>query len=226
MKYFALTLFVFFIVLGCQSETKTPKEQVPKVLDWNKAASEQNLKIGDTITVEGIAYNIYPYNYHERLIVHETVISVAALQVESIPPEASIPVYNPNQPDVESNPDVPIGAVVCTIYNLMLNKDVQKMQVYLYPFRVPLESRKEALSHDRLAKIQNRVRPPYNSYSGLSLSKHLIVQHKFQVTGTIQRFGRKVLRGVSLQCVDIEVSDLTITESKKVHEKLYDMLEK
>ena len=53
------------------------------------------------------------------------------------------------------------------------------------------------------------------------LSKYLIVEHKFQVTGTIQGFQRKVLRNVSLRCVDIEVSDLTLKYSKKGREGSY-----
>ena len=216
MKYFALTLFVFFIVLGCQSETKTPKEQVPKVLDWNKAASEQNLKIGDTITVEGIAYNLFDYNYKERFVIDD-YIRPASLQAVDFSAKLSIPLYNPDAPDVESSPKVPLGSVVCTVYNPMHNRYLKAMYM-LYPFSVPLESKKDANYYNYIEKRRNQKRPPYN----LSLSDHLIVQHKFQVTGTVQGFGRRTLRDVSLLCVDIEVSDLTVTESKKVHEKLYD----
>ena len=218
MKYFALTLFVCVVMLSCQSETKTPKEQAPKVLNWTKTASEQNLKIGDTITVEGIAYNLFHYDYKERFVVVEyDVIKPASLHAVDFSAKLSIPLYNPDAPDVESNPNVPLGSVVCTVYNPMHNKYLKGMYM-LYPFSVPLESKKDAVSRNRIEKSVNEKRPPYN----LSLSSHLIIQHKFKVTGTIQGFGRRTLRDVSLLCVDIEVSDLTVTESKKVHEKLYD----
>ena len=75
---------------------------------------------------------------------------------------------------------------------------------------------------------------PYSNVGALvsdrRLSEHLILQHKFQVTGTIQSFQRRKLRGVSLLCVDIDlginVSDLIVIESQKVHEKLDNTSEK
>ena len=69
MKNLALVFFVFFVAFGCESG--------PKVLNWNKTASEQNLQIGDTLTVEGIAYNLFPYAYQHRLIVRDTVRTYA-----------------------------------------------------------------------------------------------------------------------------------------------------
>ena len=126
MKYFALTLFVCVVMLSCQSETKTPKEQAPKVLDWNKTSSEQNLQIGDTITVEGIAYNLFDYKYAERSVYLDRVKSDFVVTfprlVRSYQDELSILLYNPDQPDVESNPNVPIGSVVCTVHNVQHNE--------------------------------------------------------------------------------------------------------
>ena len=69
-------LIALIVIFGCESERMKPSAPEPqtkpsqppsyKKLDWNKPANEQNLKIGDTITVEGIAYNIFPYDYHKR----------------------------------------------------------------------------------------------------------------------------------------------------------------
>ena len=222
MKYFALTLFVCIVVLGCQSETKTPKEAMPKILDWNKTPSEQNLQIGDTITVKGIAYNLYSYKYNDRAVfskevLEREILNVASLAAVDFSPEMSIPLYNLDQPDVESNPNVPIGAVVCTVYNPMHNVHLKEMYK-VYPYRVPLESKKEAIRRAYIKRHSDEVIEP----NSLSLSEHLIIQHKFEVKGTIQGFERRILRDVSLLCIDVEVSDLTVTESKKVHEKLYD----
>ena len=36
-------------------------------------------------------------------------------------------------------------------------------------------------------------------------SNYLIIQHKLRLTGTIQGFQRRKLRGVSLLCVDIDL---------------------
>ena len=159
------------------------------------------------------------YFLHERrFFIDSNTVDRANLRVGSIPPEATIPLYNSNQPDVESNPDVPIGSVVCTFYNLMHNADVKKTRSS-YPFIIFLESKKQARMMGGLEKYDNKVLPPFD---GLSLSKRLIIQHKFQVTGTVKGFERRILRGVSLKCVDFDVSDLTIIESKKAHEKHYD----
>lgn len=49
-------MFYLIVVLGCESG--------PKTLDWIKRTSEQKLKIGDIINVEGLAYDIVGYEYH------------------------------------------------------------------------------------------------------------------------------------------------------------------
>ena len=65
MKCLSLTLIAFIVRLGCEP---TPKEPAVKTLDWNKTASEQELEIGDTIIVEGLAYNIVDYSMAPRTI--------------------------------------------------------------------------------------------------------------------------------------------------------------
>lgn len=126
MKKLLMLLLLCFCVFGCESETKAPETQnhsqspkVPKTLDWNKSASEQNLKIGDTISVEGIAYNIFPYEYKPRRVSGIGGVTYVAHLDRSFyfPPEHDILLYNPEQPVITKNPNVAIGAVVCTIYN-------------------------------------------------------------------------------------------------------------
>lgn len=211
MKYFALVFFVFVVALGCESGTKK--------LDWSKTARAQKLQIGDSIIVEGIAYNIFDYEYTKRSVFPnrdrtDMIVRVARQSKKFFGLELFIPVYNPNQPDVETNPDVPIGSVVCTVYNPKLNEEIKKLDE-MYPSDVPLESTADAIEQN---KRYSGGSPPRDR----NLSSYLIIQHKFLLTGTIQGFERRTLRGVSLACVDIEVSDIKVIESQKVHEKLYD----
>ena len=86
----------------------------------------------------------------------------------------------------------------------------------MYPYKIRLESENSALLYAKMEYRDNKV------YEHLikRLSEYLIVEHKFQLTGTIQGFERRVLRDVSLRCVDIIVSEIKFMESKKVHEKL------
>ena len=156
MKYFALVFFVSVVVFGCESEPKAPEKQVqlPKVLDWTKSASDQNLQIGDTITVEGFAFNIFPYEYKPRKVTgigHVEWVAHLSRPI-AFPAELSIPLYNPDRPHVTLNPNVPIGAVVCVIYNPMHIKDLgfDNKELYkLYPSRIPLESESDALLYGR-----------------------------------------------------------------------------
>ena len=70
----------------------------------------------------------------------------------AFPAELSIPLYNPDRPHVTLNPNVPIGAVVCVIYNPMHIKDLgfDNKELYkLYPSRIPLESESDALLYGR-----------------------------------------------------------------------------
>ena len=232
MKNLALVFFVFVVAFGCKSETKAPEKQsqsqlpetpqLPKTLDWNKTASEQYLQIGDTLTVEGIAYNIFPYGYKPRNVSGiGHVTSVAHLERPFVfPPELSISLYNPDQPDVTKNPNVPIGSVVCTIYNPDHNEylgyDENEELRKMYPHEIRLESKEAALLYAKMEYRDNKV----YEYLIKRLSNYLIVEHRFQLTGTIQGFERRVLRDVSLRCVDIVVSEIKFMESKKVHEEL------
>ena len=224
MKNLALVFFVFFVVFGCESEMKVPEKrsqsQLPKTLDWNKTANEQNLQIGDTLIVEGIAYNIFPYEYKPRSVTGIGHIqSVALLERPlSLPPEISIPLHNPDQPNVESNPNVPIGAVMCTIYNpryderlALENREFNN----LYPHKIPLESEVSAIFYAKMEYRDNKV----YAYLIKRLSKYLIVEHKFHLTGTIQGFERKIIGNVSLKCINIVVSEIKVVEHRKVHDK-------
>ena len=230
MKKLALVFFVFVIIFGYELKTKTPEKQIqaqlPKVLetktlDWNKTVSEQNLKVGDVLTVEGIAYNIFNYEYkHRRVTGIGHVQSVGLLERPIVlPPEISISLHSPDTEYVIRNPNVPVGAVVCTIYNPRFNENLayeNREFNNLYPREIRLETKESALAFAKMEYRDNKV----YEHVIKRLSNYLIVEHKFQLTGTIQGFQRRIIRDVSQRCVDIEVSKIKFMESKRVHEDL------
>ena len=137
-----------------------------------------------------------------------------------------IHLYNPEQPEIAKNPNVPIGSVVCTVYNPSYDNEYLgfegNTELYrMYPGRILLESKDSATFWSKMEYRDNKV---YDSLVK-HLSEYLIVEHKFQLTGTIQGLERRVLcdghlNNLSLRCVDIVVSEIKSMENKKVHEKL------
>ena len=198
VKNFALIFFVFVVAFGCESDIKAPEKQsqsqLPETLDWNKTASEQNLKVGDVLTVEGIAYNIFNYEYKHRSVTGiGHVQSVGLLERPIVlPPEISISLHSPDTEYVIRNPNVPIGAVVCTIYNPRFNENLayeNREFNNLYPREIRLERKESALAFAKMEYRDNKV----YEHVIKRLSNYLIVEHKFQLTGTIQGFERSVL---------------------------------
>lgn len=91
----------------------------------------------------------------------------------------------------------------------------------MYPGKILLESEDHAIFWSEREYRDNK------EYEHLikRLSEYLIVEHKFQLIGTIQGFERRVLSNVhsnnlSLRCVDIVVSEIKFMDSKKALEEL------
>ena len=201
MKNLSLMFIAVIVILGCESS--------PKTLDWNKTASEQKFKVGDTIVVEGITTNIVNYKDTKGSVTEGSTkealfVSPADSYRIQWNEEISIPLFNPEQPDVMGNPNVPLGIVICTIYNPSHNKDLQVLYE-MYPNLVVQETRKDALS---------RFFSPYQ----FKLERvHPHISHRFRFIGTIHSIGRKIIGGVSLSSVDIEVSDITVIGSEQLN---------
>lgn len=211
MKYLVFAFILVIVISGCELGEKTPK--APKILDWNKTASEQKFKIGDTIIVEGLAFNIVEYEYEKRKVIGDGVfakpyIKPATLKIVKWTDQISVPLYNPEQSNVTVNPNVPIGSVICTIYNPNLNDDLRTLLETSYPWRIKQESKEDTLER---SKVEQYI-PDY--YQKITARPN--IQHRFRFTGSIQNIGRKTVRGVSLQCVDIAVSALTVVSSKRL----------
>ena len=202
MKNFALIFFVFVVVFGCESG--------PKVLNWNKTASEQKIKVGDTVVVEGITTNIVNYTDYKgygRGFSEEGEIAVWAAKSlrNEWDEEISIPLFNPEQSDVMENPNVPLGIVICTIYNPSHNKDLQVLYE-MYPDFIVQETRMDALDRFFSTDLSNRLEHVHPHFS-----------HRFRFIGTIHSIGRKTIKGVSLPSVDIEVSDIIVISSEQLN---------
>ena len=210
MKNLVFVFFVFLIAFGCESEPKGPK-----TLDWNKTASEQQVEVGDTIVVEGITDNIVDYrnfdgsttDYTDEETV-EIFIRVPTSYRNSWDEEISIPLFNPEQPDVTESPNAPIGIVICTIYNPSHNKDLQTIYER-YPEFVVQETRIDAAGRALRS----------SSFYGKHI--HPLFLHRFRFTGTIRRIGRQKVESVSLHSLDIEVSDVVVISSEQFNELEY-----
>ena len=110
-----------------------------KRLDWNKTAKEQGLKIGDTITIEGLIYSddiSREYDWKSDSDEDESVYIKKPWDAE-----LHVPMYSRHY---RQKPNVPIGVVVCTIFNPSAYEAMQKIDA-MYPDKTP-ES--PYISHD------------------------------------------------------------------------------
>ena len=111
------------------------------------------------------------------------------------------------------NPPSSIGAVVGTIYNPMFNRDIARL-LGVYPFSIPIESKEVAETNAYIENITNKEVKP--SSHKLRLSQHLNIRHRFQIKGIIQGFQRRTYSGmmsdISMQCIDIAISEITLIE--------------
>ena len=119
------TLIAWIFLIACGSEAPN--------LDWNKTAVQQNLKIGDAITVEGVAFSSVGRDPKIGRDSDNKLIWVKKEWESKI----HTPVYDPNEPDdVDFNPNAPIGVVICTIYNPSAYEDLSRLDD-MYPDKSP-----------------------------------------------------------------------------------------
>ena len=116
-------------------------------------------------------------------------------------------------PDVTKNPNVPIGSVVCIIFNPKHEEDLMALHD-MYPPVIEQETAEQAY---KLAGARARYLREYSTeFTGRQKLLHF--QHRFRFTGTIRDFSRKTLQSVSLQCVDFVVSDIDVISSELLNE--------
>lgn len=120
MRYIAILLFVVVALAGCDPTRN---------LDWEKTATDQPLRIGNRLKVDGITYGLGIYEFKktdnpENLWFKKTWGTTLDLWT-----------YNPNNPINDINPNAPIGTVICTIYNPMHN-EVLKALRDTYPDKI------------------------------------------------------------------------------------------
>ena len=211
MRYLALMVTTIMISLGCES---TPKEPKVKTLDWNKTASEQKLEVGDSIIIEGYAHNIVDYYLSERTIYPNLeegnyIVHEPRIFKKRWIDKKEIALYNPEQPNVKENPNVPIGSVIFTIFNP--NHEENSKDLYdMYPYWVRQETVKEAFNRGKYyVKYETQFKTDYNGKI-----REVNIRHRFRVTGLIRSFSRKTLQGVSLRCIDIDLSNIEVISSE------------
>ena len=154
-------------------------------LDWNKTADQQNLKIGDSIIVEGVAYESIGRNYKIEFDSDSKIIWVK----KSWESKTHTTIYNPNEPDdADFNPNAPIGVVICTIYNPSAYEQLSRIDD-MYP-----DKRKTG----DYTKLKHRIKFTGKIYS---FERELVE-------------GYKDKPDIYLACVRIHVSDLEVINSQ------------
>ena len=204
MKNLALAFMAVIVTLGCDSD--------PKILDWNKTASEQKFNVGNAIVVEGLTTNnIVSYTNTNGTVTREDPFGdpsgplhvwAATTYKDEWNEKISIKLFNPEQPNVKENPNAPLGIVICTIYNPSHNEDLRDLY-RMYPKFIVQETKIDAVGRHftpHLVTLE-RVYPR--------------ILHRFRFIGTIQRIGRNTFGNVSLRYVDIDVSDITVISSEQ-----------
>ena len=153
-----------------------------KSLDWDKTAKEQGLKNGDTITIEGLIHSRHisrDYEYERDSDTDEW-----AYIKQPWDAELHVPMYNLHY---REKPNVPIGVVVCTIFNPSAYEAMQKIDA-MYPDKTP--------------------EPPYISHD----IKFEGTIHSFK--REIVETSSKEVPKLSLASVRIHVTDLEVISSR------------
>ena len=110
------TLIAWVFLIACSSEAPN--------LDWSKTAAQQNLKIGDAITVEGVALSPVGRGVKVGWDSDNNLIWVK----KEWEPKINTSVYNPNKSDdALYDPNDPIGIVICTIYNSSAYEELSRL---------------------------------------------------------------------------------------------------
>lgn len=130
MRHFLYVLIALAVIAsGCDT---------PHKLDWDTTAKQQGLKLGDVLQVEGLCYDIVSYKVGEG----EVNRFIEGYEIDELvfyrqdwkdrKSKIDVDVYNPDGDGGEFNPTVPIGIVICTIYNPSFYESLDKL-VDMYP---------------------------------------------------------------------------------------------
>ena len=112
MKYIPIVIVLMLAVIGCDPV---------KELDWDRTAKEQHLRIGNRVKVDGLAFGLPVYELKDMWVKKNWGIE---LDLWTYNPDALIDENNPHNP---KNPNAPIGAVICTIYNPSYNETLKRL---------------------------------------------------------------------------------------------------
>ena len=117
MKNIAIVIVVTLAVIGCDPV---------KELDWDRTAKEQHLRVGNRIKVDGLAFGLPVYELKDMWVKKNWGTE---MDLWTYNPDAPIDENNPHNP---INPNAPIGAVICTIYNPTYNETLKRLRD-IYP---------------------------------------------------------------------------------------------
>ena len=125
MKYIPIVIVLMLAFIGCDPV---------KELDWDRTAKEQRLRIGNRIKVDGLAFGLPVYELKDMWVQKSRSIELNSMWVKkNWGIELDLWTYNPdalvdeNNPHNPKNPNVPIGAVICTIYNPSYNETLKRL---------------------------------------------------------------------------------------------------
>ncbi|MCY3743601.1 MAG: hypothetical protein OXH00_21520 [Candidatus Poribacteria bacterium] len=190
-----ILLLIVFVLPGCNldsvKKSETEKTDTIKQLDWEKTASEQRLKIGDTIFVEGVTtdrlHRRYGRNYDLVFNPDGGIIESKAKKWEM---EINAILDKPGPIKLYKDPNRPIGLVISTIYNPSAYNALRKIDD-LYPPKI------------------------------LKMSDLPGYEHRLKIKGEIFSFERETIESHSedtpayiVSCVRIEVLEIELIDSK------------
>ena len=112
MKYIPIVIVVMFAIIGCDPI---------KELDWDRTAKEQRLRIGNQVKVDALAFGLPVYELKDMWVKKTWDTE---LDLWTYNPDAPVDENNPHNP---KNPNAPIGAVICTIYNPSYNETLKRL---------------------------------------------------------------------------------------------------
>ena len=117
MKHVAIVIIVALAFVGCDPV---------KDLDWDRTAKSQGLRVGNQVKVEGVSYGLGIYKF-KKTDNYESVLVKKTWDTEM-----DLPIYPPDNPVNDVNPNAPIGTVIGTIYNPMHNEVLTELRG-MYP---------------------------------------------------------------------------------------------
>lgn len=125
-SFYIILLIAVTLILGCESG--------PTTLDWHKTISQQKLKFGDSIKVHGTVFSLknYDFDSEDRTYLKKKVWDSTLI----------LNMYFMSPYDDGFDPNIPIGAVICRIYNPAYNETLKQLHD-AYPDRWKFTGRTE-----------------------------------------------------------------------------------